>query len=82
MSAKSTGNFFDRLVQDKEENGIVSCTIVEKVGNTTFVVMDFKQRRFLVEGLSNYKVGQTVVVKNSTIIDFSKQIQKFQNVLV
>lgn len=57
-------------------------TILNKLGNTSFFVKDFKNRKFIIEGASTFKIGQTVTIKNGVIVGFTKNLKSFTDHIV
>jgi hypothetical protein len=46
----------------------VTCKIINRLGDTLFVVKDRKGRKFNAESNGTYKVGEYVVVKSGIIV--------------
>ncbi len=53
-------------------------TVLSKVGNTSYSVEDRQKRKYIAEAADTYLPGQSVVIKNGTIIGKTKSIQTYK----
>lgn len=60
----------------KEVSRIV--VVMSQVGNTSYSVVDSQQRQYIVEAADTYLPGQSVVIKNGTIIGKTKSSQTYK----
>ncbi|MCP4370030.1 MAG: hypothetical protein GY797_18220 [Deltaproteobacteria bacterium] len=65
------------LTPSSEESSKI-VTVVSQVGNTTYSVIDRKQRKYIAEAADTYLPGQSVVVKKGIIIGKTKSTQTYK----
>jgi len=66
----------------KTEDASKIVTVIEQVGNTSYSVADNQQRQYIAEAADTYLPGQSVVIKNGTIIGKTKSSQTYKEFTV
>jgi len=64
------------------EDQVIIGNIVNKTGNTSYVIKDSKGRGFSVEGSPDYIIGQTVSIKKGIIVGRTKSLKSFKEFTV
>ena len=66
------------LITPSKEGVSKIVTVLKQVGNTSYSVKDRKDRKYIAEAADTYLPGQSVVVKNGTIIGRTKSLQTYK----
>lgn len=66
------------LIQSSGDTTSKLVTIVNKVGNTSYSVIDRKGRKYVAEAADIFLPGQSVVIKNGVIIGRTRSSQSYK----
>ena len=66
------------LLNNTVESTSKIVTVMNKVGNTSYSVVDRKNRYYIVESAESYLNGQSVVIKNGIILGRIKSVQTYK----
>ncbi len=66
------------LVKPTIEDSPKIVKILEKVGNTSYSVVDRRERQYIADAAESYLPGQSVVIKKGIIIGRTKSSQNYK----
>jgi len=69
------------LLKTKKISSIIA-KIIERPSDTKYVVQDSKNRKYIAEANSSYRIGETVIIKNGIIISKVKSLNTYKEYVV
>jgi hypothetical protein len=70
---------FASLLKKSPSEGVSKIvTVINKIGNTSYSVIDRKRRKYVADSADDYLPGQSVVIKNGAIMGKIKSTQTYK----